>query len=581
MAIDATDWSIDRQTKVIDYIGDDHGGAAPTYATVIQFHRWVQDLADDPTSLGDDEMDITDVLPSTRATDNYVTLIGGYTLGTAAVEHLYDGSIVWGGGDEIADGIVNYGNADVQIQIIQDGAVLTDAYWNFGGAGLNADALNGISHRFLIQTRTAGANIDGTRILGTCRRFGYTYSQFPINGTARGNNVLALSDGTDLNNATSEATVATWSTIANLTEGYAPLDVNNDSTPEAYYSEWNKDIYTVSQFYERMKWLTREGSASTLYGLPGELFRGITHEINVNTPTGTLVEPELLTWTEATVVSSGQLLATDSTTSATKVWIQLLTGIAPTDGTVLTGAGAGTVAVNVTVTDRSPLMKTPFVGASTGSSLIGSYGLSLETADLSASDKVFDLTNTLITPPNNVTFTVGGLAVGEDYVLVGPYDGTATDANGDPEVNYNQMALNVALVADNITTVTIGHANGDALTIPTDTPPTGFIRVQDDLGFYRKLHYSGYTTTAFTIDTTDGQEDFLANEATAGNNVWIAYLDKLVSSISESFTYVYNAPREHVIKVRDGGVTPIKEYITSGTMGVNGASTSAIRTTDL
>jgi len=35
--------------------------------------------------------------------------------------------------------------------------------------------------------------------------------------------------------------------------------------------------------------------------------------------------------------------STDSTTAATKIWIQLLTGIAPTDGTILTGAGGGTV----------------------------------------------------------------------------------------------------------------------------------------------------------------------------------------------------------------------------------------------
>jgi len=34
MMVDA-DWSIDRSTKVISYIGDDHGGASPSYATVI------------------------------------------------------------------------------------------------------------------------------------------------------------------------------------------------------------------------------------------------------------------------------------------------------------------------------------------------------------------------------------------------------------------------------------------------------------------------------------------------------------------------------------------------------------------
>lgn len=39
MSFIPADWSIDRQTKNIRYIGDDHGGAAPSYATVIEFHR--------------------------------------------------------------------------------------------------------------------------------------------------------------------------------------------------------------------------------------------------------------------------------------------------------------------------------------------------------------------------------------------------------------------------------------------------------------------------------------------------------------------------------------------------------------
>ena len=45
------------------------------------------------------------------------TFEGGNSITATALEHLYDGSIIWSDGDEIWDGIVNYGNADVQIQI--------------------------------------------------------------------------------------------------------------------------------------------------------------------------------------------------------------------------------------------------------------------------------------------------------------------------------------------------------------------------------------------------------------------------------------------------------------------------------
>ncbi|MGW8178783.1 MAG: hypothetical protein ACWGQW_08475, partial [bacterium] len=80
MALTATDWTVDRQTGNIRYIGDDHNGTLPSYATVIEFHRWLQDLADDASSTAsDDELDITDNTPSDRSTDNIITLFSPYS----------------------------------------------------------------------------------------------------------------------------------------------------------------------------------------------------------------------------------------------------------------------------------------------------------------------------------------------------------------------------------------------------------------------------------------------------------------------------------------------------------------------
>ena len=80
MAFVAADWSITRSTGDIRYIGDDHGGASPSYATVIEFHRALQDFADDASSVGDDQLDITDANPSDRSTDNIITLLGSYNI---------------------------------------------------------------------------------------------------------------------------------------------------------------------------------------------------------------------------------------------------------------------------------------------------------------------------------------------------------------------------------------------------------------------------------------------------------------------------------------------------------------------
>ena len=566
MSLVVADWSVDRATGNIRYIGHDHvrfGGTTPSYATVIEFHRWLQDLADDASYSGNDELDITDVTPSERATDNYVTLINGYNIDASAAEHLYDGSIVQGGGTDIWDGIVNFGNSDVQIQLIQNGAVLSDDWWNTTTGGLNADATAGISHRFMLKTRTSGTDIDLRKVLGTCRRFGKTYAEFNINGTTRGNNVLALADSSDLNNATAEGTVSGWTSITNVTQGYNAIDVDNDGDDEFLYSEWNRDTYTINQFYERMKWLTRDGSVSTLYGLNGELFRGITHEITLTTPrSGTFAAFEAVSWTGGT----GQMLAINSPTAGTKMWIQLLTGTAPGTGVLITGASAATATTSGSALER-PVSK-PFCGVSTGSALIGAFGFSLEYADLSNNDLITALDGNTYSPPNNVTFSVGGLVIGEDRVLVGPATGN--------NLNYGQFTLNGALSGGAVTAVVINGA------IPNDTPSSGTIRIERADGLYSVHPYTSWTGSTFTLTTGT---DFSGNNAANGADVFISYIDKLAASTTESFTVVYaGSPRSLFIRVRDGGTvnaTPIKTFETTGTLGAAGGSTTAIRTPDL
>lgn len=567
MAMVSGDWTITRSNGNIRYTGDDHGGASPSYATVIEFHRWLQDFADDASSSGDDELDITDANPSNRSTDNIITLLGSYNIDDTAAEHLYDGSIIQGtGGTEVYyDGIVNFGNADVQIQVIQNGAVLADDWWNQSGAGLNADSAQGISHRFMIKTRTAGADVDGRRLIGITRTFGNTYGEFSINGTSRGNNVLALVDSNDLNNQTAAGTVSGWTTITNETEGYNTIDVDGNGVGEPYYSEWNKAALTINQLYERAKWLTRAGSSSTLYGLNGELFRGITHQIDVDGGSGTFSQPESLSWSGGT----GQLLAADNSTasSCTKIWIQLLTGTLPADNATITANGGATVNAELTggsIVERT--VSTPFIGASTGSAIIGAFGVGIESTDVSASDTLFDLNNTQRVPPNNVTFTVNGLVSGEDRVLV------TQNAAGD--IDYDQLSLNTTLNGAGETSVVV------TTTIPTDTPATGTIRIQNDEGLYRRVAYTSYTGSTFTIASTAFNGSGTTDPATAGNNVFISYVDELASGTSASFTGVYSSDRSLFIRVRDGAGTPIKAFETTGTLGSNGGSTTAIRTSD-
>lgn len=578
MAI-ADDFTV-AQNGNIRYVGAAHGAAGAGYYTVIAFHRWLGGLADDAvaSASSSDFLDATDNTPSERSTDNIITLLNGYNIDQTASEHLYDGSIIQTGGDEIWDGIVIFATKGMDLQIVQNGAVVASDFWNTipdGDTfkGINRDTNNGISHRFMIKVRTAAADIDGKRLLGQTRDWGKTYSEFKINGTSRGNNVMALTYADDLNNTTvvGDLTSAPFTGVSNLTSGYNGMDVDANTVNEYYYSKWDIGSCTINQFYERMKYLTLTGTAATLYGLNGELFRGITHEITVDTPSVTDFSAyEAVSWSGGT----GQMLAINDVNAPTKMWIQLLTGSAPTDNQVITGGtSTATCQVNVTVTERS--LSFPFCGVSTGSALIGAYGFGVEALDLAYTDKVFDLTNTQISPQDNRTFTVSGLVNTEDYVLVGPYNGSG--------LMTNQFLLNTALTTDNIVSVVIKiSASGENVgTIPSNTPPTGYIRVADNNGVFRKLHYSSWTGSTFTIDTTDGNEDFATVNASADNEVFISYIDTLASSSSAAFTAPYNTsspnPRNLFVRVRDGGGTPIKTYETNATWP---GSATAIRTSD-
>ena len=176
-------------------------------------------------------------------------------------------------------------------------------------------------------------------------------------------------------------------------------------------------------------------------------------------------------------------------------------------------------------------------------------------------DKLFDLTNTQRVPPNNVTFTVYGLVSGEDRVLV---------TNDDSGIDTDQMSLNTTLNGASETSVVVNS-------IPADTPSSGVLRIVLDTGINRRVTYTSWSGSTFTIPSTDFTDP---NDATAGNDVYIGYIDKLAAATSENFTVVYNSDRTLFVRVRDGGGTPIKTFETTGTLGSAGGSTTAIRTSD-
>lgn len=707
--------------------GDIRHVSGSTRYTVLQFHRWLQDLADDAVALANDYLDITNLTPSDRSTDNIIALLNSFNIDDDAAEYLYDGSVTQAGGATIYSGLVVVGSvpASTELQIVQDNATLT-SYWS---TGLNADPDNNILLRIMVKTRVDGANIDGNRIRVVAREFGDTYSEFTVT-MGLGNNTAAIFTGNDLNNATASGTVATWDQFTNSLEGYQSYDVTGEGTPEDYYSRWNVTgggatpaSPTINDLYEYTKYIQRRTTAETIHSMNGFLFRGPTAQWNydaeggaqpatndvyhwgafldtgavtggpfvvgekvtggtslaygrvlavdtvntslvVATESGTWASGEVLTGTTSAATAttsagpvgqalgggSGHILAVDDNGTTGTVWIQLLKGTNPADNAVTYESTDHTQVMTVDGAPTARTLSPAFIGTSTGTAIIGAFGIGIEPDDLTNSDQLFDLTNTLRQPPANVTFTVAGLESGEDYVLVGPEDG----AGG---LDYDQLGLNATLNVNSVTTIV-----SDTV-IPSDTPTSGTIRVLDDAGLYRKIGFSSWTGSTFTLalpanagvqidvvaaagtftrasgsfiddgfeygarflganfanggnnanftvstvsddgltitvtdntgmvdETGSGDEtlttgswDFSAAEtaiATAANNMFISYIDELAAGTSATFTVVYNADRTLFIRVRDGGVSPIRTFETTGTLGSGGGSTTAIRTSD-
>ena len=643
MALDAADWTI-SVTGDIRWTGS---GTA-TNVTVLELHRFVQDLADDAVAVAasDDLLQITNETPSNRATDNILTLINGYNVDDTAIQHIYDGSITQDAGDTEYLGLVVVGAVETgtEIQIVQNNAHLT-SYW---GTGLNPDAAANILLRIMIKCRVDGADIDGRRLLCTAKEYGDTYSEFSVT-MGDGNNTAALFTGPDLNNTTVVGTVAAYDKLDNVLEGYQLLDVTAAGSQEPFYSQWQVTgtgtlpaSPVINDLYEWAKYVQRRTSTTTIHGMDGDLFRGINLDVDFTAQSGTLttnddyawgtflttgtitgtfqvgekitggtsgaigrllsvdttgtaesfvIDTESGTWQNGEVITGftstatattdnapvgqatgggvGRILAAlDSGTTGT-VWYQLLKGTAPSGAVMYRDAVGGHTEVMTAGTVTARTLTPSFIGTSTGSAIIGSFGLGIDPDDLTASDALTDLENVPAPPPNNVTFTVSGLVNAEDRVLVGP------EALGVLEVDQDTIN-DTGLNTSGITSVTVTTA------IPSDTPASGNIRITADDGRILRVPYSSYTGSVYTIPSFDFTSP---NNCTTGNNIFIAYIDEIASGTTAAFTSVFNTTRPLFVRVRDGGTAGdlegIKTFETPADLTSAGGGATAVRTPDV
>jgi len=272
--------------------------------TPYHLHRLLQDLNDNGDISGDDDLSRVDPIASGKDTDEIVNLLGDMNVSIELTQHMYGGSISQDSGNHVISGLdvqVTSPNSDTQPILIKNDVIITD-YWK---NAYNPDSIKG-NVRIMVETRKDGVDFDGKRIKGKLSEYGDNYF---IGGTTLGlgTTALAVFSSTDGNNTTASGTVAgaPYNTIV-ITEGYQTIDYNNGNGATPYGFKIDFGSASSAQTYERTKYVSRRGTAETLFGRDATYFDGI----NLNFPYdaesgGPLSEDEIVVW--GTVVTySGQ-----------------------------------------------------------------------------------------------------------------------------------------------------------------------------------------------------------------------------------------------------------------------------------
>lgn len=645
--------------------GDIRHTSGTTHYHGLDFYRWLQDLADDEQASGDDLIDITTFTPAARSTDNIFELLdhsanGGptFNIDDTTAEFLYGASFKQNGGDELYSALKVLGavnNSSTQLMVVQDNdfyqytTTPASPFWgDQSTGGYNGDSTGGVLMRVLIKSRAFGADIDQKQVRLQARHWGDSYDFFNV-ALAEGEAVAALGTTPDAQNTTTQGTVAVYADVLNSggtanapTGGYQTIDLNNGNGAQPYYSQWTFGVQPdgLKALWEYGKDLTGNGTTKTVDSLGGELFLGVTHDINYDTEVGgPFNERETLVWgtyfdytglaggtfapgdyvTIGSLGASGRVMWDDGTTSMVIALDDPTISLVDAD-TITVADGAG--AVTATLTGASILDNSAFGGS----------GLLLALNDAGVTGDVWIQLLTGKAPVNllpfrglasDATAAVNGAPIARTIpkTYLGSYTGTligafgvGVDADDLTSVDTIKDLLDVTQTPPNNQTFTVygvvdsedrvlvaprtgvvidtaqytlsvtldGAAETDVVltgAILPKTNQTGVIRIQLDSGIYRYVEYLSWTGSTFTIASTS----FVGDNATSSNtpDVFTGYIDKLAAATSESITMTYNADIDLFVRVRDGGATPIKTYESdSATFTSTGGSATASRIAD-
>ena len=246
-------------------------GTHSRYST-LELHAWLQDLADDATSTGDDDVDILQNNPSELAGKRNavrpmaLTLLNSFNINDATAQWFNFGSVEQNAGDDLYTGLKVLGSlvTDSPIYILQNGSKLTK-YWQ------DADASN---FQILVKAKAAGTLIDSGDITVYSRKYGQTYSHFDVDLSPGGEQVAALSTAVDANVTLTAGEAETIFGTMTLTFADTTQDLGGGQGSLLHKGTITLNgTTTVAQAYQALQWACSEGSTATINSAAGYVYR--------------------------------------------------------------------------------------------------------------------------------------------------------------------------------------------------------------------------------------------------------------------------------------------------------------------
>lgn len=300
------------------------------------------------------------------------------------------------------------------------------------------------------------------------------------------------------------AALATWFTnnaFPSVTHANTTFDIDDDGTAEGYGITVNCNNNPLTEVYEWLKYITRNGETSTdnTDGIEGEQYVGATVFLEYSgTVTGTISEGSDVT--QANTGATGIVISHDTTLK--QMLLRDTRGTFNTTDIVTDNDVGGTVTPDTTAVGFDAVKSAPF-GSLAGGRFFGARGVLLSNT-VGADEnnyQLIDSQGTTRARPIAITLSVsnlvGGAESATDSDLVwmhrltgagGAIDKTEYSAAGGEAIGDTTLVVDTAITAD-----TAGKSTGGVLNI----------RDASDNNKHYRIRFDSWTGSTFTLSNID------------------------------------------------------------------------------